>query len=429
MAFETANGVGGIKLYVDTMPDTQTAEIGVFVGAGSIHEPENLAGISHALEHCVHLSTDDFSDRQASRDFAGENSFRANANTYFNRTFYYGNGPEVDPMFYYFGQILFHTKFEPEPVSNEMKVITREAKTGLDEDDTLHITAADYVAFGAPYGRRVIGHHDRLDFSPEELRAYFDTYYQLGNMAVIAVGNVTLEQVTDMTGKYFTETNKGSTPFSTAVPTTTVLEHDVRSALVRGASENVRYVHSYPLRGELLEAVRSKRPVYEVAMNAISSHCFELLRNGRGISYNGGVYFAAYNNPNAWSIRAHVTTDPESTGIADGVFVEVIEAGGADYDDKKLRAAYGKYRGYLLRALDNVSDRAEVHLSSLEALKVPRDLKRTVDEIRDIDAAAIREAIDDISGYLLATPKVMHKTGRLEHVKDTDIFVDVHSIA
>jgi predicted Zn-dependent peptidase len=47
----------GIRVITETMPHTQTVSICIFIGVGSRYETNEIAGISHFIEHMVFRGT------------------------------------------------------------------------------------------------------------------------------------------------------------------------------------------------------------------------------------------------------------------------------------------------------------------------------------------------------------------------------------
>jgi predicted Zn-dependent peptidase len=47
----------GLRIVSSTMPHTRSASVGIYVGAGSRHENDEIAGVSHFLEHMLFKGT------------------------------------------------------------------------------------------------------------------------------------------------------------------------------------------------------------------------------------------------------------------------------------------------------------------------------------------------------------------------------------
>ena len=55
---EVTRFTNGLTILTEKMPDVRSATLGFFYKIGSRHEPANLSGISHFIEHCVFKGTD-----------------------------------------------------------------------------------------------------------------------------------------------------------------------------------------------------------------------------------------------------------------------------------------------------------------------------------------------------------------------------------
>jgi predicted Zn-dependent peptidase len=57
----------GARLVVEEIPHVRSAAIGIYIGVGSRHEPEEMKGASHFIEHMLFKGTDDLTARAQSK--------------------------------------------------------------------------------------------------------------------------------------------------------------------------------------------------------------------------------------------------------------------------------------------------------------------------------------------------------------------------
>lgn len=428
MALEKAELDGGLKLYVDNMPSAQTANVRVFVGAGSIHEPDGLEGISHALEHCVHLKTEHFPNRQSLRDYDKINGLYTNASTYYTRTVYQADGTDPEPIFFRLGEVLFRTVYDYDNIANEMKVINREARTGLDNIQGLHAVAVDFSMFGAPHGRRVIGFSDHLNFSANQLKEYYDSNYHTGNMAVVAVGNINIDAVAKLAERHFVFAHDLAKLAARGVGRQ--LQKNHTSGLIREDSESLRIIRSSAVDGQLLEQMEGiGRTKFDIASDVISALMFEKLRNEYGISYDGGFGVSSYNDPSAWRLSAYVTTDGENRQTALDVFSSVLGGSSKGFEDDKIQAELSTNCYYALSVMDNLDSRTDFYVNTLSAGREPRDLLGLAKELKSLKVQDIRQTLDNLFEHVQSRPYVDHFTGKEGGVGDVDEIIDRSQIA
>lgn len=426
MALERAVTAEGMKVYVDSMPDRSVAKINVFVGAGSIHESEKQAGISHALEHCVHLSTEKFSNEEELNEFTGSNALDANADTYYTRTCYYASGPYVEPNLLRLGELLFRATFKEEYIPNELSVVSREAHETRDDISRIHDVACDYSLFGKPYGRSVIGYADKLNYSADELNEYYKLHYRMSNMALIAVGNVNMEQIIEGIDTYFDHTKKNKyakkqpSPKRIAAERTGVLVNDDELAIVRVAT---------PMDRHFAKKYMAEKERFSAAMRAIGALCYKRFRIDTGLSYDSMVNFYDLNDPRAWSIGGNATVDPGATKKADILLRDVLSHTSETYSDSAIDSAIGLTIGETISGMDAVADRMELYIQDLEQQVEPVDLNIVSESVRQITREGVRLAIDEIAEYVAANPPKVHITGSRKAIKSVDEVIDISTFA
>lgn len=425
MALEKTSTESGLRIYVDSIPTAETSNIHVFIGTGSVHESDKVAGISHALEHCVHVSTESFANEAALNRFDGLNSIVSNAETSYNRTVYSSSGPFVEPIVRRMGEILFKATYKPKAIKNEMSVIRREAYSRKDEFENLHDISAYYAAFGKPYGRDIIGYADKLNFSPDQLRNFYNKHYVLSNMAVVAVGNVTIEDIVESIDKNFYDDGrtlskqKMSKPKCVEVDTTGILQDDSDNALV---------TVSTPMSSDFIEKYLAEKQKYESAMRAIDMVCNNTLRLEKGLSYDGGIEFRTDNHRNAWCIQGNVTVDPKNVTKARKVFKKVLQNGSKGITNEQIAAALGSRKSAILSLMDSLEGRSDMHLHRLDIGAEPEDLRSVSNSVRNLSITAIREAIDDIARYVSENNSLTHISGSAQAVKNAQLLINPEAI-
>lgn len=422
MALEKATTREGLRVYLEPIPNSRIADIEVFIGTGSVHETEDEAGLCHALEHTVHV-TEMFPSRQSLRDFDGENSILSNAYTSYNHTRHVGYGPFIDPLMQRMGQVLFRATFEPDYIANEVKAIQQEAKRDLDDLRGVHRNGVYYGLFGKPYGRDILGYNDKLAFTPEQLRDYYKVNYVQSNMALVAVGNVSMEEILQAVDTHFE-------PSDTQKPS--VVLHDPHrmdadsTGLVRNDSENARISVSVPMDQEFVQRYLDRKVLYETAIDVLRSQYLESLRFDAGIAYEADASILKHNNPRAWMISGYVTTGPEHVQQARSIINDVMNKPAASYSDNRIKSSIGRSRAFWLKHVDD--NKIDLHAGSLEQGIEPGDLDHFADTVLSQTSDAVRVALDDILRYSNTQVSMTHITGPDAAVGNTDELIDQSTI-
>lgn len=426
MSLEKFTYDNGLSLYIDHMPHTKVTAVNAFIPYGSVHEQPGEEGAAHALEHAVFLKTPDFADTQAFSVYGEMNGMYHNATTNYTHTLYETLGLSARTAVHQLSQILQHSALPGKAVANEMKAVRREAVTRLDEDDDTHQIALDNAMFGLPYGRAIIGHHDNLQFDAKTLRAIYKTRYNLGSMAILAVGAATPDEILALMDEYFSfeATSTRATPQPT-VPDPT--EGSV-SGLVQSGANNLRLAVGYPLPPDVVQAIIANPTLYSIASEVISGYCFDMMRNEKGISYDGSVDFTDYNHPNAWALRGSVTTDPEHLATANEVFESVFGRSAKKYPKRSIKAGLGMGKLDIFSGLGSVSRRIEGYCEQLDQGVEPIDRDLAAAAIELITVSDVRAAIDELVGVAQTQPRFEHRSGKRKALGEIDRIIKPSSI-
>ena len=161
---------------------------------GSRNERVGATGLAHFLEHMMFKGTPTHGKGQFARQVE-QNGGQDNAFTSTDVTSYFVNiasekvgmvlGLEADRM--------RHLLLDPKEIDSERQVVMEERRTRTEDDpDGLLSEQMMAVAFEAlPYRWPIIGWMEDIQrINPDELRAFYDTYYIPNNAILVVVGDV-----------------------------------------------------------------------------------------------------------------------------------------------------------------------------------------------------------------------------------------------
>lgn len=155
----------GLRLIAIAQPQLQTASVGVYVHAGSVHEPRPLNGISHFVEHMVFKGT-------ASRDVHRINldaerlGAEVNAHTDKDHTAYYmrGRGRHAAQFVAMLADIVLRPTFPEDELAREREVLLQEATEVADDPVDTAYELFDHACWGLhPAAQAVIGPRGNLE--------------------------------------------------------------------------------------------------------------------------------------------------------------------------------------------------------------------------------------------------------------------------
>lgn len=188
----------GLRIITTPMPGVRSICIFCFLGAGSIYEAEEEAGLSHFVEHLLFKGTE---RRPTSKDIA-ETIERVgglfNGGTSKEATMYWVKvaRPHFGLALDLVVDMLRHSTFAPQDIERERQVIIEELNESLDSPHHRVSMLIDEVVWpDQPMGRDVIGTKESVAaLSRDMLLAYVDEQYVAGNAVVSVAGDISPEE-------------------------------------------------------------------------------------------------------------------------------------------------------------------------------------------------------------------------------------------
>ena len=218
MKFRQETLDNGLEIVAECNDDAHSLGVGFFVRTGARDETDEVAGVSHFLEHMVFKGTPRRSAEDVNRHF-DEIGAHYNAFTSEENTVYYGSVlPEYqEPTIDLLADIL-RPSLRGEDFEMEKKVIIEEIQMYADQppfgmDD--HIKVLHYGRH--PMARSVLGTVETIGaLRVEQMREYFESRYAPGNVFVAAAGRVDFEglvrQVNEHCGHWSPRAAERATP-------------------------------------------------------------------------------------------------------------------------------------------------------------------------------------------------------------------------
>jgi predicted Zn-dependent peptidase len=204
----------GLKIIGEVNPDAKSVALGFFVKTGARDETQKEAGISHFLEHMMFKGTATRSTLDITYQL-GNMAAKSNAYTSEENTVYYA---AVLPE--YFGSLkellsdMLRPSIDPKEFDVEKKVILEEIALYKDRPHfyLFEHMLTDYFQ-NHPAGNSVLGSTDSISaVSRDEMKAYFDRRYVPENIAVVATGNFSFDELKGDIEKYCGKWSTSSAP-------------------------------------------------------------------------------------------------------------------------------------------------------------------------------------------------------------------------
>ena len=188
----------GLRIATCELSHAQTSAMGIWAGVGGRHEPANLNGISHFIEHMLFKGTSRRSARRIMEEVEGVGG-DMNAYTAEERTCYYAAAPaEFFPRLCdVLCDLYMNPKFAVTDIERERGVICEEILMYHDEPSS-HVQEILNGHFwpNHPLGRPLTGTPDTVEsIRRDDFLSYRATHYHAGSTVVSAAGKIRHEEV------------------------------------------------------------------------------------------------------------------------------------------------------------------------------------------------------------------------------------------
>jgi predicted Zn-dependent peptidase len=185
----------GLEIVAEVNDDAHSMSVAFIVRTGARDESDEVAGVSHFLEHMCFKGTPRRSADDVNREF-DEIGAHYNAFTSEECTAYYASVlPEYQESSVDILADIMRPSLRPDDFDMEKKVILEEIQMYLDQppfgmDDRIKLLHLS----GHPLARSVLGTSQSVgDLTPEQMRGYFASRYSADNVFVAAAGKIDFE--------------------------------------------------------------------------------------------------------------------------------------------------------------------------------------------------------------------------------------------
>ncbi len=389
----------GVRVITESMPAFRSASIGIWADVGSAAEAPEKRGVSHLVEHMLFKGTQTRTARRIAEEMDGIGG-NLNAFTDKETTCYYAKVMDqhlplaVDVL----ADMFLNSRFDPEELAKEQKVVLEEIKMYDDSpDELIHDLFIQTMWEGSNLGAPTIGFADTVtSLTPDDLRAHMRRSYAPNSVLIAAAGNVEHDEVVAMIEKAF-EPFSGSCELP--VPESPLA---TPNRLFRSKDSEQAYV----VLGTSGLSVRDDRRYVLTVLDTIlgggmSSRLFQEIREKRGLVYTVYSFQAGYRGAGLFAVYAG--TSPQNVGECVSVVGEQFASmRDTPVTDSELRLAKEHIKGSLTLSLESTSSRM-IRLGRSE-FSLGRQL--TTEEIEEKVEAVTAAEIQTLAQELLAEDRL-----------------------
>ncbi|MHB8157375.1 MAG: M16 family metallopeptidase, partial [Desulfocucumaceae bacterium] len=344
----------GVNLLTEDIPHVRSVAIGIWVNVGSRDEGDQVAGISHFIEHLMFKGTEKRTAKEIAEtlDTVGG---QLNAFTTKEYTCYYAKvlDEHFELALDVLSDMLFNSKYDVNDIDRERNVILEEIKMYEDTpDEQVHDVFAGTIWQKHPLGRPIIGSAEVIKgLSRETIVNYLGEHYVPGNIVVTAAGNLDHDFVAEKMRAVFGAMKGDITPRLLKLPT----PH--KEIVCRGKeTEQVHLCVGAPGLPLDHEKIYVFQLINTILGGGLSSRLFQEIREQRGLVYSVYSYHSSYHDAGLFCIYAGLSKENFQPTL-ELIYKEVKDIQQNGVTEKELRRAKDQLKGNLLLSLENVNTR------------------------------------------------------------------------
>lgn len=401
----------GLRVMTDTVRTVETVSLGAWVDVGTRHEPEEINGISHLLEHMAFKGTE---TRSAQRIAEEIETVGGHLNAYTSRehTAYYAKVLKEDSELAVdlIADILQHSTFDAEELKREQSVVVQEINQAEDTPDDIifdHFQATAYPR--QALGRPVLGTPERVrGIDRATLKGFMERTYTAPATVLAAAGNIDHDAFVALVERHF-----DALPDAPARPPEKAAytggdfreERDLEQVHVVLGFDGVSYEHPHFYSSTVLSTLLG---------GGMSSRLFQEVREKRGLVYSIYAFASSYTDGGLFSVYAGTGEDEvaELIPVMCDEIVKVLDG----VTDEEVARARAQLKAGLLMSMESTSSRCEQLARQVLAYGRPISMEELVEKVEAVDAAMVVDAAHQV----LATPPTLAVLGSLRNVEDFD---------
>ncbi len=323
----------GVRVVTERMPSVRSVALGFWIGAGSVIESEEQAGISHLLEHMLFRGTERYASQEIDQIFDAMGA-ELNAGTDKESTSLYTRTLDghLEKAFDVMADMVWRPRFGELEAEREV-VLEEIAMYEDDPQDKVFDLLGGAVYDTHPLGRAVIGRADVVGATTrEQLSAFHAERYAPGRIVISAAGSVDHDALVAMAaaadpGGGAAGGQAGGHPGGRVgghpIPLLPAPSFEPRVRFARKDTEQYHLCLGGPGLARDDERRFTLRVLDTVLGGASSSRLFQEVRERRGLAYS--VFSFANLHAHSGDIGLYVGTRPENLAEAASVLASELD--------------------------------------------------------------------------------------------------------
>jgi zinc protease len=413
--FTLANGLQVAYLRVDTAP---VVSVQVWYRAGSKDEARDRRGSAHMFEHMMFKGTERVPPEEHARHVNRLGGY-VNAATNEDATWYFQTLPAdyLDFAVELEAERMRRLVFRPEMVATEREVVKEEIRQ--QENNPIARGFLRFLAIAYrqhPYAWTAGGTITDLDATTiEDLRRFYDTYYQPNNALLVVVGAVTLDQVKASAEKHFGAIPAGAAPPRPADASPEPAQREARRevvepgqiglALVGWKIPEARHADIYALQVASLilgagESARLRQRIQRIDP-----------KSKRPLGVDGGAQVLIREHPGLFAALGAFLDPAAIEAVEKAIFDEVALLASKGPSANELRQAKNQIQAGFVFGLESAAGLANQVGLSWILTGDPGQFVRDLDELEKVSAADVKRVVKTYLGRPQSTTVIIPPRG------------------
>lgn len=392
----------GTTIVMEPIPYVQSAALGIWVKAGSVDETDDIAGISHYIEHMMFKGT----RKRTAKEIAAEvdriggqfNAFTGKeATCYYIKTLSSSLETAADILL----DMITGSVMDEEEMEKERRVIFEEMKMIQDTpDEDVHDMIAELVFKGNPLGRPIIGTPESLvNIDRTTLTGYLEREYVRDSIVIALAGNFDEEAICsffeDKLSKLLPSKKLRNLEVTSYEKNFNVKVKDIEQThlclAIPGVSLDDEMYYAMGLLNNVLGG-------------SMSSRLFQNIREEKGLAYSVYSSTTSYSNAGFFNIYAGVSHDRIEDAIA-GIKEELEILKRKSITDEELFMAKEQMKSTYIFSQENVSTRMFSIGKNMTLMGRTQTAEEVIDGYNKVtmdDICSAAELICDVENYSAA---------------------------
>ena len=377
----------GLVVLTDRMPGVRSVTLGFFFRVGSRHEPDELNGITHFIEHAVFKGT----SRRTPLDIAIEQdrlggtleAFTTHEETGFAIKVI---DDQLGPAFDLIADMLSNPKFDPHEMRSEQRVIIEEIKMTDDSPEDRLGDVFSRAFFPAhPLGLNIAGTPKTVrTFDHTAAQKYHRQMFRGPNVVLVAAGKVKHAEIVALAQSVL------SPGFSRSKPAPRARRPKPAAPIVIKQNRTLEQAH-FILATPFVSGRDKRRYAADLLAQVVgggtSSRLWQKVREERGLAYSVGASTIMFNDCGMFMVSA-ATSPRQTLEVVDIAIGELRDISSNGVTADELELAKQQTRAAVLLSLEDSAARA----ASLAQSEMLHGRQIALEEsLRNVDAVKLND--------------------------------------